>query len=221
MQDATRPVVLAEPAARAEVVVDSLAYVDELNEGLRSQVDALILEEMGTFKAPDYLSSSYIAPQPTVLSPSLEADVNRVGEGQLPSAAPTCTWAFPKTPANDANEEDWIAAIELAKVAVEAQTVRAINVDLMSQYGVPVWKEHVTQLEKILTAVQHRKHSAAAAGEDVNRLRKAAQDAVLQRMRALQRKHNELLAGTTDLELACADAEREVLRLHSAVAQLG
>lgn len=55
-------------------------------------------------------------------------------------------------PAGDAADEPaaWEAACDRARIALEAQELRAINAELGSRYGAEAWKAHVTQLDALV-----------------------------------------------------------------------
>ena len=64
-----RPEVLADPARRVEgLAVDALPYVDdELDApGMRDAVNALIIEEMGNYPAPEDGYASEMRPLPSI-----------------------------------------------------------------------------------------------------------------------------------------------------------
>ena len=198
--------------------------------GMRDAVDALILAEMGSFVPPDYLAD--LPPPPPVPSSALlAAEVARIADsgGNRASAASAAAMAAvaafervpppPPPPAGDGGATEastaaaWESAAARLAVAHEATVLRAINVELMTRYGVEAWKVHVAGLEGMHAATKARVATLAARIEAVNGARKARQEKFSGRLAGSVRKWREAVDTNLQVELACHDADAEVRRL--------
>jgi pre-mRNA-splicing factor SPF27 len=192
---------------------------------MRDRVDQMILEEMSTFQPVDYLSQ--MPPPPVLQAVSTELIANemqRLQEGGR-LAVPNVVEAFDcvKAPVEKDIEsmDAWEAAVAKAKVAMEAQAFRSLNLELMSRYGVEAWKAHVEGIDKIHTTMKARVAALQSKLDSVNHSRRSQQESAGSKLRTLVRKWHDTVETNVQVELACHDAEREVHRLKLLARQHG
>lgn len=175
------------------------------------------------FAAPDYTAE--MPPLPTgpdgtfdtfPASAAVRAELSRIASG-APSEMKFDAARFdvPTSPSGLAAEdpEAWEAALQRARVAVEAQALQAINCELAAKYSVDAWKSHVTQLDSLQGVARARVQALAAQVTATNAARKAAQEGQITRLHALTRRAADTAANNFATALACDDASREVKRL--------
>ena len=137
----------------------------------------------------------------TAGAPFVRVDVQRIADLAPPPAG------------DDATPAAWEAACDRARVAVEAQEVRVINLELAQRFGSDAWKAHVAQLDAVQAAARARVAALSAQVEAVNAARKAAQEPAGARLKSLARRWEETAETNGQIQAAVADAEREVKRL--------
>lgn len=189
---------------------------------MREAVDALILEEMAHMEPEDYLAE-FPAPSTTFSSELIEHEVQRIAQGQ-PGPSIDFEKIFnhvePPADADAATYEAWETALSRAKVAVEAQRMRSINLELMSRFGVDAWKAHVEGLDGMHSSMKSRVTELQAKIDTLNAARKQQEEAA-QRTRTLIRKWRETMETNVQAELACQDATQELKRLKALAAEAG
>jgi hypothetical protein len=200
---------------------------------MRTAVDALILQEMarmegeGGFRVADYIAPAtglQGAPDLASASALVRAEMGRLARGEGAGPRLDVSRYSSVTAPSGAAAGDvgaWEASVSAASLALEAQALRGINLELMAAYGEALWKAGAGEVDAQLAA--QRRHVAAltAAAEGVNGARKAPAEAAAGRLKALARKYEESVGMNLATELACADAEVEVKRLRRAVADGG
>jgi len=209
------PAVLAEPKLRVEgLVVDAIDAVDEIEDS--AAVEALIQAEMARFEPGDYL-----APLPAPPAPGTAA------AHKLPPYVPGTWDALPPPPAatatdGDAAVDEWERTVVRARVAVEAQAARAVNLELASRYGVDAWKAHLVGLERLEAAARSRVAAISRKVDEVQAARAArVSEAAAGKLRGSVRKWSEAVGSVTTAELAVAEAQREVKRLRKLADEAG
>ena len=199
---------------------DNLDYVDAISPAERDAVNASILAEL---LAAGSALPPHPALPPTLLSTPLTSgpDYDRVAAG-LPSTAQTRQLhAFPALPPPGAPLPDVLSALEAGRLAVEAQTTRALNADLLHRYGVDAWKTSVPHGVGLAARAKERVAQLDAAVEGVHASRREAQSGPGVAINAAAAKRRFDDDARTALELAVGDAEREVKKLRAAAVAAG
>jgi hypothetical protein len=184
---------------------------------LRAQVDALILEEMTRMDVPDYLGQSHLR-NPAVGSRSalVAAELARLekGDASPSSGVDASRYEMPQAPTGAAAEDPlaWEEAIKKAEIALEAQTLRAINLELASKYGVDAWKAAAEDADRLASGFKARVADLAHRADTLNAQRKAEQERHGPKLKALARRYDELVSASFATELACAEVEADVKR---------
>lgn len=192
---------------------------------MRDRVNNLILEEMGRFQPPDYFEGtalgSALTAAATVSSDLIRAELEMLAKGESHPRIDVSRYESASAPTGAAAEDpaEWESAVRRAQVAAEALSLRSVNLELMSKYGVDAWKAHVSDMEKLSTAGRANADAAASACGVVNEQRRATVEPHAQRLHGLQRKWAQAVDSNFQIQLACSDAEREVRRLRALVAE--
>jgi hypothetical protein len=214
---------------------------------MRSAVNEMILEEMARMdaegrRADDYLSlsssssSSSVPPGPDdptvrVASARVHAELDRLargegrpaGEGVQQAGGSAAGSSAPAAPAAGAaaDPEAWDGAVRRAQAALEAQALRALNLELMAKYGVDAWRAHVGDADRLVASARARVLALQGEADAVNAARRATQEPQAGRLKTLARRYTDGVASNFQTELACADAEAEVKRLRRLVEERG
>jgi hypothetical protein len=144
-----------------------------------------------------------------------QAELSRIAAGEALRRPDVGRFVALAAPPPDAPVEAWAAAVDRARVALEAQALRAVNLELAARYGAEAWKGGVAQLDAVAAAGRSRLAAATARVEDVNASRKAAQEPHGARLRALGRRWRETVETNGQIAGVLGDAEREVKRLRA------
>ena len=154
---------------------------------MREKVNDMVRAEMSKFAKRDYLELLPPSVEPTFGgSAVLQAEYARVAAAQ--EAAAAGRQASSTTPAISTNhyntavlpEEDgdtvaWQAAVDKARVRVEAQSSQSVNLELLGKYGTAAWKGHAQQLEGVASQTQTALKRLEKSSDDVNAARRSAQ----------------------------------------------
>lgn len=191
---------------------------------MRERVDQLILEEMGNFNPPDYLAD-FPLPSTTPFSEAVSSELERLAAGGPLPPRPNLYAIFdmvaPPADADADTLDAWERSLARAKVAVEAQGMRAINVELMTRYGVDAWKAHVDGVDKMHASMKAHVASLQSKIDAVNAVRRSRQEPAAGKLKSLVRKWHETLDSNLQVELACHDAQVEVKRLKKLAVDAG
>ena len=185
-------------------LIDALPYVDQQynDPAMKAQVQALIAEELKTFKP----SRDYLEPWPMYeptfeANPMLQAEWMRVCDGQpMPKIDVSRYQLDPPPPSMQRDDAAWQRSIDNAKSQLEHQATRILNLELMQQHGSKLWLAHLSQLE--MTAV-HLERADRALGEEieaVNRKRKAEQERVGPELQRLEEEWVRRIKKNIELE---------------------
>ncbi len=127
---------------------------------------------------------------------------------------------LPPPPSSSSSVAAWEKAIKEAQIAVEAQGIRSINLELMNKYGVAAWKTHITELEALNTQSKQGLTAVTNEIESVNALRQSTQQSIAKpKLKTLSRKYTEAVEMNLQTEVACGDIEAEVKRLRRLVTE--
>lgn len=142
-----------------------------------------------------------------------------LGEGAAAAAVPAMV--MPPAPSREDDEEGWRTALAKAQVALEAQTLRAVNAELASKYGVEQWQAHVAALGKSEAVLRARVSGLQTQVETIKASRRTQQDRVKGKLETLGKRAASSLDSITSVQSAVADAEAEVRRLKRAARGAG
>lgn len=211
---------LALPAPT--VLVDALPYIDaQYNDAkMKAQVDALIREEMRTFRPErDYLEQ-WPMYEPTFDSnPLLQAEWIRVCSEAPMSKMDTQRYLLePPPPSMQDDPAAWKRAVENAKAQLENQATRLGNLELLQAHGAKLWVAHLNQLEVASRALEREERSLAEQIAALNRKRKAEQLGAAPELARLEREWVTGVKKNLEVEAQCLKLEAECAALNKEVA---
>mmetsp|Transcript_34414 Transcript_34414/g.90558 ORF Transcript_34414/g.90558 Transcript_34414/m.90558 type:complete len:224 (-) Transcript_34414:328-999(-) len=200
--------------------VDALPYVDsQYNDpAMKRQVDALIQEEMRTFRP----SKDYLAPwplhEPTFDDhPLLQVEWMRVCERQPMPKMDTSRYQLdPPPPDQQSDPAAWQRAVDNAQAQLEHQSTRIGNLELLQQHGAHLWRAHLSTLDGATSQMSRAEADLAAQIELVNRKRKADQLAAGPRLVALEAEWVGAVKKNLEIEAQCLHLEAECAELREA-----
>lgn len=193
------------------VVLDGLPYIDTeyADPTIRSQVDKLVEREMKAFQPPDYLAE---LPMPSTRGTS--AVLRDVLERKAPPVrAPFDSARYAVAPPSKSaakDPEQWRAALDRARIQLEYESTRAVNLELSKRYGANAWKGFTGLLADMDRSANAGLEQAKAQSNDVNRKRKASQLTVAPSLQNAHRKWAQYVARNNELHAVCTQLEKQV-----------
>jgi hypothetical protein len=167
--------------------LDEPGMRDHVNQQLLAEMEAMAAE--GAADEASFLARLPPLP-PAPASPLLAAELSRVARGERPAPLPTAHYALPPVPAGAAAEDPaaWEAAARGARLALEAQSLHALNLELASRYGGDCWRAAVAHASALVASARRDAASLAAAAAAANAARAAAQEDAGARLGALAKR---------------------------------
>ncbi|KAF0718844.1 Aste57867_1442 [Aphanomyces stellatus] len=107
----------------------------------------------------------------------------------------------------------WQHATDTAKVAIEYQQTKILNLEMQNKYGASRWKLQVGVMHGINERCKDELEDVRKETEGVNMARKEEQMLNASKLRGLERKRNELQQKTQWIQQACHSLERDLKRL--------
>ncbi|GAX13334.1 pre-mRNA-splicing factor SPF27 [Fistulifera solaris] len=184
-------------------LIDSLPYVDELNQQYEQYALSLIEEEMQRMAAP----RGEHVPKLTCRTPMMQKEWEKRVAGK------TETFIAPsvKRPSSKASLEEWKEAVKRARIAYEAERIRSIclEVDKDPMAG-NKWKLHNEKLGKLVQAQKDILAEQQKKVQDINQRRQQSQTKSGQQLKVLEIQYQELVAKQQNLKSAIAQLESEL-----------
>jgi hypothetical protein len=139
----------------------SLPYIDHITADEKQQIDAMIVQEMNE-------------------SGPMTGEVEESQLGSMPQpmqqAIDTSRYSLPQ-PLDDANDsiESWEKAVENARVQLEHQRGRLVNLQLLLKYGPASWRAHNEILSAMVQNTEEQVNVLHGDALHVNKERKIIQ----------------------------------------------
>uniref|UniRef100_A0A1A9WY30 Pre-mRNA-splicing factor SPF27 n=1 Tax=Glossina brevipalpis TaxID=37001 RepID=A0A1A9WY30_9MUSC len=199
-----------------EVVVDALPYIDQGYDdvGVRESALAMVEEECRRYRpTKNYLEHlpPLIAPltaafETKLMSQEFERIQNRVPMETLSMKR----YELPPPSTGRSEVSAWEESIDNSKAQLEHQWVRAMNLELMLDYGIEAWKAYleifVAMQAKAQTQLQHLKKEI----QDVNWQRKQTQTQAGEKLRTLEENWVSLVSKNYEIEQQCVEIEKQI-----------
>jgi pre-mRNA-splicing factor SPF27 len=115
----------------------------------------------------------------------------------------------------------WEKALNNASAQLEHQNTRILNLELYSKFGQQAWRAHNIAVESQQTGAKKALRDAKAGAEALNARRKQVQERNYGKLSGNARKWDELIAKNFQIELVCAQMEREVKKLRTEATAAG
>jgi hypothetical protein len=186
-------------STRQTVVLDSLPYIDPVQDDYEQYALALIEEEMSKTRPPAERKPKEIHFRTSLLQAHYE---KRKTEGPLP----TFTEEPVRTPPEGATAQDWNQAVRQARTAYEKERIRGILLQI-DDVG-KQWKEHNDMLSKEFIMQQQSVMRQRQAVEQINlRRQQTQQQQNGHQLQALETQYRELLTKQFQLKNAIAEMQ--------------
>lgn len=130
-------------------------------------------------------------------------------------------YELPPPPSGKLSEVSaWQESIENSMAQLEHQWVRAMNLELMLDYGIESWKAYLEVIAalqaKTLTQLQESKKQI----QDINWQRKQAQTQAGEKLKSLEANWVLLVSKNYEIEQKCAELEDQLQKAHMEVESL-
>lgn len=125
-------------------------------------------------------------------------------------------YELPPPPAGKLSEVGaWTESVKNSMAQLEHQSVRAINLELMMDYGCEAWKSNLEVLTALQAKAQSQLQELRKEIQEVNWQRKSKQMQAGEKLRALEAHWVLLVSKNYEIEQACAGLEEEIYILKS------
>jgi hypothetical protein len=226
----------------AQMVLDSLPYIDEFPEEYESYALHLIEEEIKSMGEPT-TSPSYVPPSGISLSepprllngPLSRMEYNRLvkREGQPRPTSESFGWATHKQPKRSSStssliqqalpqppaqplwndEHAWKKSLQTAKIEFEKQRLRQLNLELQQYYEPDQWRLYISQLSKQEETMNRIAEQQQLLVDAINLERKDKQQGSADKLTRLSHQFNELVERNHVLNIATVELEHEIKSL--------
>lgn len=199
-----------------DVVVDALPYFDQGYEdpGVRETALAMVEEETRRYRP----TKNYLEHLPPINTAIFETELMRNEFERIQNRLPMeplsmKRYELPPPPPSKISElSAWQDAVENSMAQLEHQAVRAMNLELMLEYGCETWKVYLDVLTSMLAKAQKQLEGIKKEIQDVNWQRKDKQTAAGEKLRALETQWVMLVSKNYEIEQACVRLEQEIAK---------
>ncbi|XP_055323362.1 pre-mRNA-splicing factor SPF27 [Sitodiplosis mosellana] len=197
-----------------DVVVDALPYFDQGYEdpGVRETALAMVEEETRRYRP----TKNYLEHLPPINTAIFETELMRNEFERIQNRLPMeplsmKRYELPPPPPSKISElSAWQDAVENSMAQLEHQAVRAMNLELMLEYGCETWKVYLDVLTSMLAKAQKQLEGIKKDIQDINWQRKDKQTAAGEKLRALETQWVMLVSKNYEIEQACVRLEQEI-----------
>ncbi|XP_011199735.1 pre-mRNA-splicing factor SPF27 [Bactrocera dorsalis] len=197
-----------------EVTVDALPYIDQGYDdaGVRESALAMVEEECRRYRP----TKNYLDHLPPLNANAFETELmasefERIQNRQPMETLSMKRYELPPPPSGKLSEVSaWQESIENSMAQLEHQWVRAMNLELMLDYGIESWKAYLEVIAalqaKTLTQLQESKKQI----QDINWQRKQAQTHAGEKLKSLEANWVLLVSKNYEIEQKCAELEDQL-----------
>lgn len=118
----------------------------------------------------------------------------------------------PPPPGKISELSAWQDSVENSMAQLEHQAVRALNLELMLDYGCETWKVYLDILTTMLAKAQARLEDIKKEIQDVNWQRKSKQTQAGEKLRSLEEQWVMLVSKNYEIEQVCAKLEEQIAK---------
>lgn len=199
-----------------DVVVDALPYFDQGYEdpGVRETSLAMVEEETRRYRP----TKNYLEHLPPINTTAFETELMKNEFERIQNRLPMeplsmKRYELPPPPQSKTNElSAWQESVENSMAQLEHQAVRAMNLELMLEYGCETWRVYLDTLTSMLAKAQKQLEGIKKEIQDVNWQRKDKQTEAGEKLRALETQWVMLVSKNYEIEQACARLEEEIAK---------
>lgn len=201
----------------SEVLVDALPYFDHGYDdaGVRETSLAMVEEECRRYRpTKNYLEHLPIANTTVFETELMLNEFDRI-QNRLPMEPLNMKrYELPPPPPSKITElSAWQDSVENSMAQLEHQAVRAINLELMLDYGCESWKIYLDILTAMLAKAQVQLESIKTDIQDVNCQRKTKQMQAGEKLRSLETQWVMLVSKNYEIEQVCAKLEEQIAKI--------
>lgn len=200
----------------SEVIVDALPYFDHGYEdaGVRETSLAMVEEETRRYRP----TKNYLEHLPPLNTGVFETELMRKEFERIQNRVPMeplsmKRYELPPPPPSKISElSAWQDSVENSMAQLEHQAVRAMNLELMLEYGCETWKVFLDMLTSTLAKAQTQLEQIKKEIQDINWHRKHQQTEAGEKLRSLETQWVMLVSKNYEIEQACAQLEEEIAK---------
>lgn len=119
----------------------------------------------------------------------------------------------PPPPSRISDLSAWQESVENSMAQLEHQAVRAMNLDLMVEYGCEAWKAYLEIFTSLQAKAQIRLQAIKKEIQEINWQRKLKQTQAGDKLRSLEAQWVMLVSKNYEIEKVCAELEEEIAKL--------
>lgn len=152
-------------------------------------------------------------------APSFETDLMKTELERIQNGLPIeplsmKRYELPPPPPGKLSEvAAWTDSVTNSMAQLEHQAVRALNLDLMMEFGCEAWKSYLEVLTALQAKAQARMQDLRKEIQEVNWLRKSKQMQAGEKMRNLEVQWVQLVSKNYEIEQECAKLEEQLYLL--------
>lgn len=199
-----------------DIVVDALPYFDQGYEdpGVRETALAMVEEETRRYRP----TKNYLEHLPPINTAIFETELMRLEFERIQNRMPMEPLSMkryelpPPPPSKIPELSAWQDAVENSMAQLEHQAVRAMNLEMMLEYGCETWKVYLDVLTSMLAKAQKQLEGIKKDIQDINWQRKDKQTAAGEKLRALETQWVMLVSKNYEIEQACVRLEQEIAK---------
>lgn len=198
----------------AEVLVDALPYFDQGYDdpGVRETSLAMVEEECRRYRP----TKNYLEHLPTINTAAFETDLMSNELERIQNRLPMEPLSMkryellPPAPNKLSEVSAWHESVENSMAQLEHQAVRAMNLDLMQEFGCETWKVYLDVIAAMQVKAQARLQDIKKEIQDLNWQRKSKQTQAGEKLRALEAQWVMLVSKNYEIEQVCAKLEEKI-----------
>lgn len=199
-----------------DLLVDALPYFDQGYDdpGVRETSLAMVEEECRRYRP----TKNYLEHLPQISSTAFETELmskefERIQNRQPMEPLSMKRYELPPPPPSKISElSAWQDSVENSMAQLEHQAVRAMNLELMLEYGCETWKLYLDVLTSMLASAQAHLEEIKKDIQDINWQRKEKQTQAGEKLRMLETQWVVLVSKNYEIELVCARLEEEIAK---------
>lgn len=203
----------------AEVLVDALPYIDQGYDdpGVREAALAMVDEECRRYRP----TKNYLEHLPTLNMTAFETDMMNNEFERIQNRVPMeplsmKRYELPPPPPGKISElSAWQESVENSMAQLEHQAVRALNLELMLEYGCEAWKAHLEIFTSLQAKAQLRLAEIRKDIQETNWQRKSKQTQAGEKLKSLEAQWVMLVSKNYEIEQACAKLEETIAQYRS------
>lgn len=199
-----------------DVLVDALPYFDQGYDdpGVRETSLAMVEEECRRYRP----TKNYLEHLPPINLNAFETELmnnefERI-QNRLPMEPLSMKrYELPPPPPSKISElSAWQDSVENSMAQLEHQAVRALNLDLMLDYGCETWKVFLEVITSMQAKAQARLQDIKKEIQDANWQRKSKQTQAGEKLRALEAQWVMLVSKNYEIEQVCVKLEEQIAK---------